>query len=425
MYPQYSRGRTLVHGSGRSADRFIQPFSQIPTASPMIRLRFGDIVKSNYSKFNIARLFGMGQPTSTFNLIDDDMKDDDKKKIDDAGREAEEALRLIEGLCKIDPGDTNANQASALAALGASGTTDDELGWNKDDIVQLDPAILYWPRNVSGKQARENSEARSSVGKALDLYSYGTHTPSVKIIARVTTAGAASPSDFSATMGEHEAAGEGYREPTEQSGKEMGYLVQIQPGTPTMEKYGSIGSTDYTYHRAEHSEIIGWDPDYRDSRLAELTSEKLPGGPRRVESLKMATSTIGTFLTAKNNPIIRSFESSRGKGLAGFMTELNFDWAESTWETDTGSRAPKMMKVSVTFKPIHDVPMGLDSDGMMRSVAYPVGISRDLNGTVYSDAAIKETSATATATATEEDGDIDESKADAAKETAAGPGLPF
>ena len=36
-------------------------------------------------------------------------------------------------------------------------------------------------------------------------------------------------------------------------------------------------------------------------------------------------------------------------------------------------RYPQMMKVSVSFEPIHDIPMGLDSDGMMRSVAYNVG----------------------------------------------------
>ena len=71
-----------------------------------------------------------------------------------------------------------------------------------------------------------------------------------------------------------------------------------------------------------------------------------------------------------------------GKGLAGFITDLSFDWAESTWETEPGMRAPQMMKVSVSFAPIHDIPMGLDSDGMMRSVAYNVG---DASGMVGHD----------------------------------------
>ena len=46
-----------------------------------------------------------------------------------------------------------------------------------------------------------------------------------------------------------------------------------------------------------------------------------------------------------------------------------------------------MMKVSVTFKPIHDIPMGLDSDGAMRSVAYNVGsYSRSIGQDPYEEA---------------------------------------
>ena len=69
-----------------------------------------------------------------------------------------------------------------------------------------------------------------------------------------------------------------------------------------------------------------------------------------------------------------------GRGLAGFITDLGFDWAESTWETTPGMRAPQMMKITVSFAPIHDIPMGLDSDGMMRSVAYNVGDASGLIG---------------------------------------------
>ena len=43
-------------------------------------------------------------------------------------------------------------------------------------------------------------------------------------------------------------------------------------------------------------------------------------------------------------------------------------------------RAPQMMKVTISFSPIHDIPMGLDSDGMMRSVAYNVGQASGLIG---------------------------------------------
>ena len=39
-----------------------------------------------------------------------------------------------------------------------------------------------------------------------------------------------------------------------------------------------------------------------------------------------------------------------------------------------------MLKVSISFSPIHDIPMGLDADGMMRSVPYNVGKASRLIG---------------------------------------------
>ena len=395
MYPQYSRGRVVVHGTGRTADRFVQPFSQIPTASPMIRLRFGDMLKSNYSKFNIGRLFGVGQGANAFNLIKDDIDDISMKKLEEEKEKAREKLRIEHELAKIDPGAANATQAAALSALGMSTTDDTLVGYQPGQIVRLDPGIKYWPRDEAGKQARENKEDRADVGAALDLFEYPPFQPIAKVVARVSTAGAADPDDFSGLRSATSAGG--YVEPKEQEGKEMGYLVEIQDGTPTAVKLGAIHATGYKYHRAEHSEILGFDQAYIDERIKEEAGKTAPASVK--EPLPMATSTIASFLDEKNNPIVRSFESARGKGLAGFMTELSFDWAESPWEIDLGSRAPMFMKVTLTFKPIHDIPMGLDADGMMRSVAYPVGISRALNGEVYADGSVTEKTATAEASA--------------------------
>ncbi len=63
VYPQWSRGTLLNDGD----DHFVQPFSQTPTASPLMRVRVGDLWTSNYSKFSLARVFGLGSD-STFKL---------------------------------------------------------------------------------------------------------------------------------------------------------------------------------------------------------------------------------------------------------------------------------------------------------------------------------------------------------------------
>ena len=54
-YPQRSQGQLRVT---TSSNKFHQPFSQIQTASPMVRLRLGNMISSNYSQRGLKKLFG-------------------------------------------------------------------------------------------------------------------------------------------------------------------------------------------------------------------------------------------------------------------------------------------------------------------------------------------------------------------------------
>jgi len=54
MYPQYTRGKQITDGN----TTFTQPFSQLPGASPLIRLRIGDLISSNFANESLRRLFG-------------------------------------------------------------------------------------------------------------------------------------------------------------------------------------------------------------------------------------------------------------------------------------------------------------------------------------------------------------------------------
>lgn len=64
-YPQWSEGLAKKTADGNS---FIQPFSQVLAASPVFRLRIGDLIKSNYSRFALKRIFGYG--SSNFSYTD-------------------------------------------------------------------------------------------------------------------------------------------------------------------------------------------------------------------------------------------------------------------------------------------------------------------------------------------------------------------
>jgi hypothetical protein len=69
IYPQWSEGNLLRDESGV---QFIQPFSQVMTSSPLIRIRLGDLIRSNYSRFALTRLFGAG---GKFNVMETETKE--------------------------------------------------------------------------------------------------------------------------------------------------------------------------------------------------------------------------------------------------------------------------------------------------------------------------------------------------------------
>ena len=66
VYPQWSKGTLKKYEEGDNKFTFIMPFSQVPTASPIVRLRVGDLWSSNYSLTSLSRLFGLG--TSSFTV---------------------------------------------------------------------------------------------------------------------------------------------------------------------------------------------------------------------------------------------------------------------------------------------------------------------------------------------------------------------
>lgn len=56
VYPQWSRGTKMEIETDDGLEQFYQPFSQVPTASPLCRIRVGDLFKSNYSQEAMQRM---------------------------------------------------------------------------------------------------------------------------------------------------------------------------------------------------------------------------------------------------------------------------------------------------------------------------------------------------------------------------------
>jgi hypothetical protein len=435
LYPQYSRGRAMKSGN----DRFIQPFSQIPTASPLIRLRIGDIVKSNYSKFGIARLFGLGQPESVFSpkpimaasqVVEQPTQGEPtavpppappppgpfsvgqvitiKRGIPTRNRFLDSSYESIETArsrlsTQQDPAVQNADTATITRAntnvpviRGAlrsipRGTKAriikievvDGKPRYKCDIIRLGITSRVTTRTVEVASTPVLSDRTSSYDSSL-YYQLQSRDPSERLQDPITF----DPYQYS-----------NYSLPAGPDGS-MSVMGQEQlittggqsiagPSTRT-NLLPSIGL--YHYIDLAENEIVR--PRVRVSRenseSAASTDDEASITPRvPVAPAAPAPNALNLseFLSSdadKGNPVIKSFETTLGRGLAGFITDIKFDWNESTWEIDNGIRAPKFMKVNISFSPIHDIPMGLDSDLAMRSVAYNVGgLSKTIGDDVY------------------------------------------
>jgi hypothetical protein len=264
-YPQYSAGRVRGDPS-EIGGAFIQPFSQVPAASPMIRLRLGDVFKSNYSKFGLARLFGKNSTAWV-------------KK--DATSPTENINELVDSAASLSK---NIKTAAALTAA---------------KVVPNALSLAY---------------AETSAGSlaANTLYDEGSNSQRVSNYV------------------------------SNRQAEQLGQAVQVGVDT-------SIG--------------------------VQNTADSLPKNQYPTED----------FFSAKSNSVVRSFETTRGRGVAGFITSLGLDYEGSTWETKLGKKAPKMVKISLGFAPINDLPLGLDYDGYMRNPSHPVGRFAGSFGDVYSD----------------------------------------
>lgn len=366
VYPQYSRGRQMVSGD----QKFIQPFSQIPTASPMIRVRIGDMVKSNYSKFGVARLFGLGQEDSFEVRTAAVRARAQEQRTTENPRQALEWLatqerEMIMGLDSAVEKEVIVTESVSIAHLYKNAASDyeplDARGRVLDSLTSLHKELL-----MANAELIINRGSIRSVTDVPESELPSEMLPARKFVIEIL--------EFTYT---NRRGAQSTVLATDVLGDYRYYTInqQSQPVSPPP------SSTDLTEARAraESDSNTGAPLQFTQPQRERIVSAKLSelnqATQREYDAAINSDVAVEEFFRsgATDNPIIRSFETTRGRGMAGFITGLNFDWAEATWEIDAGVRAPKMMKVSVSFSPIHDIPLGLDSNGAMRAVAYGVG----------------------------------------------------
>lgn len=271
IYPQFSEGRKINSGD----NTLFLPFSQVIQSSPLVRLRIGDLIKSNYSRFALSRLFGIDNPETT---IDGEQISLLQKSREDVSKSKDPVIGYFYTSSALFPLNGKNVPLPAGLVLKYQLTTSDKYTCIVE-VAQGDDA-------VSNQDSAELSK-NPLVNKIFNCHPSHLH-------------------------------------PTQSTLKKIEDKV----------KQAMQSGSDY------------------ESKIKVFMDDKI---------------------SDKGNAIVKSFRSSGGKGLAGFIESMSFDWYDKvTWEIDPGRKAPKMCKVTISFSPIHDIAPGLDYTGLNRAPIYSV-----------------------------------------------------
>lgn len=341
VYPQWSAGRSLNVGE----NTFIQPFSQVPTSSPIVRIRLGDVIRSNYSKFALARLFGLGRSENDFKL--DTAAIDEQRLREQSERIKTEYQRIVTRM-RNDP-----NSAPISDAAGFKP--------GEQAMIRTGVKIKFRLSKKSGAAGA----AASLAGKAAANAGVKINNRGDEVIKQITAPVAVKIEERS----QRDKSIDG------QNVKVINYRATLL--TP-IDGFSS-GPYDFSHHQLEIDETY----------VSSVAREK--AGISNPEQLTPDQQAVENFFDSRENVVVRSFESTTGRGLAGVIKNLSFDWHKPTWEIDYGRRGPQWCQVSLAFQPIHDIAPGLDSDGFNRAPVYGVGkIARSVSDDPHGSAADKE-----------------------------------
>lgn len=312
VYPQWSQGTVL----SKDNNSFVQPFSQIPSATPVIRIRIGDVIRSNYSDMSLARTFGLG--TDSF-------------KIGNSST--------------LNPIDTSI--VNAFQSLKTKLTINTKNTLSPKDEYDIVPG-RYETFPLGSNALEAASGAIKSIASTV-----GVDTPTqVKTIANVA-----------------------FRLPIIVL-EDLGEIVKFN----FKNQKEALDFDEKLTFVCSKSHLV---PNQQ--TVLDLISSKGLGGDIQDSDSVFADEDVRKFFEAESNSIVKSFKQNSGKGLACVVESLGFTWVDNqtiTWETDRpGYIAPKLINVSVTISPIHDIAPGIDSDGVNRAPIYPVGgLSNALGG---------------------------------------------
>ncbi len=321
--PQWSKGRQVISTADQKS--FVQPFSQVPTASPVIRMRVGDVIRSNYSKFAITRIFGLGNPDT--NIVEQTTSNFTPEYVEDVKK-----IRRRMTTNPADSGDTQdgfrSGETAYLLPKSHGGYLEATLSFSVPLVPILD--------SKERKKLILTSLTKVKIerGPAQDPSMKVTYGANEIVYYIVTVIGPAGDSE-------------------EMGGKFIVTFNDLIPDKIQIAQaaLGKLGTLD-----------PGLATDLPDSSFFNVDQNAITRAFENVGGKGLAG-------------VIKSLSFTE-------MVASNTSWET----TEYGSRAPKMLKCTIQFKVIHDIAPGIDDAGFNRAPQYPVGrVAGNVGGDYESD----------------------------------------
>jgi hypothetical protein len=335
VYPQFTRGK--LYKNPENKVQFDKPFTQMIGASPMVRLRLGNLFRSNYSRFNLAGIFGLNAPGAIIPKADGET-------------------------IEVNKDNTTTSQKTAGNITEKSFEADTR-NYYKADYTYLIEEGTYLTRISEDEAKRIGVEVNKSPAPPAPTAPNPSPDQSKHFIAdgdwyKVFAADANSNSKLRFKIEKV------FPESQQVIEYALGTFI-VEPGATDKEKTEMTSPNGKKYYVKVDS--LALSPaslkQYQDAKAKAIDSARSAARPEVV-----------AFMSPEKNAIVKSFESTAGKGLAGFIDSVGFDWYDKvTWDINMERKAPKMCKITISFTPVHDIAPGLDSFGNNRAPIYPLG----------------------------------------------------
>jgi hypothetical protein len=428
VYPQYTKGRavssndtgTIIGSALEQTINFEQPFSQLVGGTPVVRIRIGDILKSNYTRSNLGRLFGVGNDTfGAKSIIDKSNGTPAERMLKEGSNAVNIARNASLGNARLDvallPFLIYAGSPMELTKLssyvqGIGGASGAALAGLDAVFTSATNFLVNGFVNPFIYDDRSNRFKKSS--SRFDVLDDPLKIKTSKFIdTALTESGLVAKGLLKPRSTPYQVTKSGitknlrllrpvFVKIKETSSERTGpvYQITIDDITTGEDIAGStcqVSAADLYVDTGSMVDITSF-PGFLLSLglitnisgiasnalgnaatfgLQQLTGLAGSSAPVDIPLADLFGSLGRTFISPYNNPITRAFEDRMGEGMAGVVTSLNFAWLDNatTWETDWNSRAPRTCKVTIGFSPIHDIAPGIDANGFNRAPVYNVG----------------------------------------------------